>query len=209
MTRFACRARPARGEAPVRLIVFGLVGIALVAVPLWWLKREQKAKVAHIDAAERAASPLAAPLAAPVPRNPDRLGLTFGWQAVADSEYRFASCHGAPRTEGNGSDGACLPRAGDTSCRTSLPLLCLRLAAARPAALATTAELPGFALASRADADARCAADFGSDWRLADYHDGPGGMVHGVPIEGHGLATHRRVWIGASAALANCWNPSP
>lgn len=209
MTRFACRARPARGVAPARLIVFGLVGIALVAVPLWWLKREQGAQVARTDAAERAASPQPAPLAAPAARNPDRLGLTFGWLAVASSEFLFASRNGAPRTEGNGSDGACLPRAGDTSCRTSLPLLCLRPAAARPAALATTTELPGFALASRVDADARCAADFGSDWRLADYHDGPGGMVHGVPIEGHGLATHRRVWVGTNATLANCWDPSP
>ena len=35
-----------RGEVPVRLIVFGLVGIGLLAAPLWWMKRERKAQVA-------------------------------------------------------------------------------------------------------------------------------------------------------------------
>jgi len=209
MTRCARRARPARGAVPARLIVFGLVGIALVAVPLWWLQRERKAQVARTDAAERAVSPQPAPSAPPAARNPDRFGLTFGWSAVDGDNRLFASCHGAPRTEGNGGDGGCQARAGDTSCRTSLPLLCLRPAAAASAALATTAELPGFSLASRAEADARCAADFGPGWRLADYHDGRGGLVHGVPIDGNDPATHRRVWVASSAALANCWDPPP
>ena len=85
----------------------------------------------------------------------------------------------------------CDPYKGDTPCTTPLPLLCIRKSGPGfplplPAGLnnsdqynkwaggviATTA--PTAAPATVTAADAACVAAFGTDWRLAEFHDGWG-----------------------------------
>jgi hypothetical protein len=201
--------RRARGEVPVRLIVFGLVGIALVALPLWFLKKDRHARTAQTDAAERAAVP-PAPVASPPDPTPDRYGVTFGWWAASSELRAFAlSCTGSPRPSDNPLHGECNAQAGDTSCRTSLPMACVRPTAPNELALAITAEVPGFALRSRAAADARCAADFGAGWRMAGFLDSGNGEVRGTPIDGLDAPRHRRVWVAVDHARANCWDAPP
>jgi len=203
------RGAPARGEVPVRLIVFGLVGIALLAVPLWFLKKEGRARVTQADARERAAA--APPPAAASPQaSPDRFGVSFGWWPTpSDPRAMSLSCQAPPQPLDNPLNGACNPALGDTSCRTALPLLCARSTAPGRFMLATTAEVPGFALGSRAEADARCVAGFGADWRMAGYHDGGNGELSGGAPDGFDAARHRRVWVAIDGARANCWDAPP
>ncbi|HET9976959.1 MAG TPA: hypothetical protein VFQ20_05955 [Burkholderiaceae bacterium] len=198
--------RPARGEVPVRLIVFGLVGIALLVAPLWFLKKERRAKLSHADAAERRAD---APASAPprAPASPDRFGLTWGWQPGSlHAGHAFLSCLGQPAPVDNPRHGACNVEAGDTSCRTVLPLLCAR--AGSPRALGTTRAVAGFTLGARADADALCAAELGAGWRMAASEDGggAGGELNGVLDPASAAPTHQRVWVAVENRRANCWD---
>jgi hypothetical protein len=205
-------ARPARGDVPVRLIVFGLVGIALLVVPLWWMKRERPTKAARTDAAERAATP--APAALPQPAaapDPDRLGLTFGWSAPAAPPSLVASCRGLPGTQLDGPEhGDCKPTLGDTSCRRVLPVLCLREGApgARPA-LATVGEVAGYTLATEARANAICAGELGAGWRMARFEDAQSGFIDGERPVGVAADTLRRAWVATRASRANCWDGPP
>jgi hypothetical protein len=195
---------------PVRLLVFGAVGVALVAVPLYLLKQEGRAKRSQADAAERAVDSKARAAPAPTgPADPDRLGLTYGWHAPAEDGRLIASCAGQPPTALAGPHpGECDLRAGDTSCRTALPLLCVREAEARAVDVGTTEAVPGFALASIAAADARCAAEFGAAWRVARHGDANGLAVIGRLDEGRSAATHQRAWVAIDGgARAHCWDP--
>jgi hypothetical protein len=195
---------------PARLLVCGAVGVALAAVPLYVLKQEGRAGRSRTDAAERAADAKArvAP-APPAAADPDRLGLTFGWRPPASDGRLVASCAGQPPTPLAGPHpGECDPRSGDTSCRTALPLLCVREAEAGTVEVGTTEDVPGFALASIAAADARCAAELGAAWRTARHRDAGGLAVIGRRAEGRAATTHQRAWVAIdSGARANCWDP--
>lgn len=85
----------------------------------------------------------------------------------------------------------CDPIDGDTVCTEALPLLCmLDLGLPQPASVPSTSSYfewsggvvattppvaPALAgLSTLADADAHCAAEFGPDWRTAEFHDGWG-----------------------------------
>jgi hypothetical protein len=211
---------PARGMVPARLIVFGLVGIAVIAVPLWLMKKEGRAKIEKAEAAERAAmtptapapaaatAPTAEPAAPAAPNNPDRFGLSFGWAATPSADGLIAGCHGEPRQFDNPHSGSCNPYAGDTSCRTELPLLCSRNVTPNELALATTRGVAGFLLASRADGDARCVAELGAGWRMAGFHDGGGWEMRGQRDAGSGAATHQRAWVAIGDQAGNCWDPA-
>lgn len=199
--------RRARGEVPVRLIVFGLVGIGLVAVPLWYLKKEGRAKIAKTEAAERRAD---APAPAPprAPANPDRFGLTWGWQSGLPQAGRvFLSCHGQPAPTDNPRHGGCNVEAGDTSCRTALPLLCARTGGP-PFTLGATRAVAGFTLSARADGDALCAAELGAGWRMAASEDGggAGSELNGVLDAASAAPTHQRVWVATENRRSNCWD---
>lgn len=200
-------ARPARGEVPVRLIVFGLVGIGLLAVPLWFLKKERRANAVQTDAAERRAD-VPAPAAPRAPASPDRFGLTWGWQSGGAQAGRvFLSCLGRPTPTDNPSHGACNVEAGDTSCRTALPLLCARTGGP-PFTLGTTRAVAGFTLGARADGDALCVAELGAGWRMAASEDGggAGGELNGILDAASAAPTHLRVWVATGNRRSNCWD---
>lgn len=216
--RGRARRRPARGEMTLaRIVALSLVLLAMLAVPLMlWKQRDRELE--QQAAAERAksgaaASAAAAGVAQPAQaapahvNDPDRFGLTFGWAAAA-AERLHASCHGEPKGLANPHRESCNPYAGDTSCRTELPLLCARPAGAEPLALATAPGVAGFLLASRADADARCAQALGPGWRLASFHDGGGWEVQAERVGGVAADTGRRAWVAIDDQRGNCWDPA-
>ncbi|MBK7119838.1 MAG: hypothetical protein IPH64_13080 [Comamonadaceae bacterium] len=85
--------------------------------------------------------------------------------------------------------GSCNPYRGDTSCRTVLPVLCVRATAAPLPGGLDAGAYPGWTggtlgatqpvmgpFWSRALASARCEKELGAGWRMAAFHDGPGGQ---------------------------------
>lgn len=107
---------------------------------------------------------------------------------------------------------------GDTSCMTSLPILCLNVdGSPKPSGLytdfyngwargniATTQPIPGTWLTSQAAADQLCANYFGAGWRMAEFHDGGGGWdwyAYG------NVRSDMHFWVRISNQPANCWNP--
>ena len=72
---------------------------------------------------------------------------------------------------------------------------------------------------SQADADALCAAQFGSGWRLAEFHDPvrEGSGENGEPPRHGGwnfyaagaLDTSTRYWVANNDQAANCWDKKP
>lgn len=176
----------------------------------------------------------AAAVAAEQPR-----GMTWGSydNPATGNGIVFVGCHGKPRTEA----GSCDAYAGDTACATRLPLLCLRVdGRPRPPGLITGKgyamppdfyagwaqgevkagkPVAGTQLRSQADADAMCAAQFGTGWRLAEFHDavreGSGG--NGAPASHGGwnfyaagrLDASTRFWVANNDTAANCWSKPP
>lgn len=177
---------------------------------------------------------LAPPAFAQEPR-----GMTWGsYENVATGNgIVFVGCHGKPRT----AQGSCDAHAGDTACTAQLPLLCLRVdGRPRPPGLVTGKgyamppdfyagwaqgevkagkPVAGSQLRSQADADARCAAQFGEGWRLAEFHDPvrEGSGENGRPPSHGGwnfyaagkLDTSTRYWVANNDTAANCWNKPP
>lgn len=197
-----------------RIIALSLVLLAMLAVPLMLWKqrdrendRQEAAERAKAGAVASGASAVAAPAQAASAHvnDPDRFGLTFGWAAA---ERLHATCHGEPKGLANPHRDSCNPYAGDTSCRTELPLLCARPAGAEPLALGTAPGVAGFLLAGRADADARCAQALGPGWRLASFHDGGGWEVQAERVGGVPADTGRRAWVAIDDQRGNCWDPA-
>jgi hypothetical protein len=201
-----------------RLVVVVGVLLVLLVVPLWLAKKSSDRTKAQV-AAERIQAEAAAPSparaesrpadAAPAleRNNPDRHGLTFGWSA--DPTHARADCHGEPRVFDKPHRDSCNPYQGDTVCRTVLPLLCARVGGG-PAnlALATSTPVAGFLLASREDADARCAQELGSGWRMASFHDNPQGWaLLGERPPGAVIDTRLRAWVFIGDQPGNCWSP--
>lgn len=114
---------------------------------------------------------------------------------------------------------ACDPYIGDTSCRTRLPVACIRPMAApipRPlkrhfasslwsgGRLAFTEPTPGSRFATIGDVDAFCTSRFGVDWRAAELHDG----THNTGIAGFSDPTNvpDRAWVDIiGQPYATCW----
>lgn len=166
-------------------------------------------------------------------------GMSWGSyeNAATGAGIVFVGCHGKPRTE----QGSCDAYVGDTACSTPLPPLCLRVdGRPRPAGLITGKgyamppdfyagwaqgevragkPVAGSQLRSQADADARCAAQFGPGWRLAEFHDAvrEGSGENGEPARHGGwnfyaagqLDPATRYWVANNDKPANCWNPKP
>ena len=149
-----------------------------------------------------------------------------------------------------GFDGSGNPYTGDTICRQKRPILCVNVdGSARPNYVVasgqefyqgwveghytTTLPVKGTTLTSEAAADAKCAADFGAGWRMAEFHDGrytapmdatnnwgtssqngsspwvsftyPTG---GSTAYGFGnINPKTRYWVAVNDQPANCWNP--
>lgn len=119
----------------------------------------------------------------------------------------------------------CDPFRGDTPCDTEQPLLCFAdRAAAAPAlpasvaasqdhfkriwtggTLAATPPVRGGAFRTIGEADAHCRRQFGSDWRVAEWHDGGVGWRFTALREGRSFARVRH-WIDIRGAPHGaCW----
>jgi hypothetical protein len=192
-----------------RIVV--LVGVLLVMllVPLVLNKERNRRmgdKAGATDAAERAVDARAVQAASAArQRDPDRLGLTYGWLPASSADELRAACRGLPPLMADGVMRDCGLARGDTSCRTVLPLLCLREAEGdQPRALATAEAVAGFVIDSRADADARCARALGPGWRMAEYEDGEQGELRVRPAAAD---TRARVWTATRSPGPHCWDP--
>lgn len=149
----------------------------------------------------------------------------------------FSACAGEPKDGPNTGQGPCNTQVGDQSCRTALPVLCVLkdggavtetglpadtpLASAEGGtatfslgaawvggALGATAPVAGFVLGSLAQAHARCAAELGQAWRMAQAQDSALGTSL-IGKRGPGLtATNTRHWVHTSEHPAHCWDPS-
>jgi hypothetical protein len=206
--------RRQRGDINLpRLFTVIAIFVAILAVPLYFLKGRAKA-IDKAVAAERAqvAPPPTAKVAEPEPEpasgnHLDRFGLSFGWMPDPGSDQLHASCHGEPRGVGQPHRDSCNPYQGDTSCRTLLPLLCARAPEGdTPYALSTSLPVAGFLLSSLEDANARCAQDLGSGWRVASFHDNGGWELRGPRLPGTIADRRTRAWVFISDQPGNCWN---
>ena len=117
---------------------------------------------------------------------------------------------------------------GDTSCKTSLPVLCIRVDnSPRPPYIAlpttgvvgnpefydgwagghltTTTPVLGTTLTSAATGDKLCATSFGAGWRMAEFHDN---RVGGWGLRAYGnIRDDTNFWVKINDQPANCWNP--
>ena len=151
-------------------------------------------------------------------------GLSF---ALADSStvparVAHLACHGEPVPLDHPHRGSCNPYEGDTSCRTVLPIACYRSsgAAAPPnleqdfykgwthGQLGATKPIMGAILKSEPEASARCEAELGAGWRMAEFHDGGGGWGLQGERQG-GLRAGTRYWVYINDQHGNCWNSPP
>jgi hypothetical protein len=215
-----------RGFLTPRVLAVLIVLVLLLIVPLY-LSKNRGALQTQKPVVQT--TPVAASTTEPRPpmavANPDRLGLSLGHGSVPDHPHLILStCSGEPSPSSQTGKTACDTTQGDTSCRTALPLLCIRKdggsaesqglspelqAAWIGGTLAATAPVAGFVLASQSDANARCTNELGEGWRMADMRDAsPAGSLLGR--RGNGLfSVHTRHWVAAAPdQKANCWDPT-
>lgn len=157
-------------------------------------------------------------------------GLTYALIADRNPDAVTLSCHGEPAPTDRPHKNSCNPYQGDTSCRTVLPVLCMRAGAApaptapAPAAvssgpgagysawtggtLGAAPALMGAILESEAYAHAYCEKELGPGWRMAEFQDGAKGWA----LQGQrslGLSQNQRHWVLSRNQPANCWNSKP
>jgi type II secretory pathway pseudopilin PulG len=211
-----------------RALIVVAILLAMLIIPLWMYKgdSDKAAARAKAEAALNTGTPASAttaaataPVAAP---RPIGYGLTFA-MAAADAkrpgDVVHMSCHGQPATLDQPHKDSCNPYKGDTSCRTVLPVLCIKPGSApKPTGLAdgfydgwtggqisATQAVMGAVLDSEAAASARCAKELGQGWRMASFHDGGGGWgVQGN--KGIGLNGNTRYWVYINDQPGNCWS---
>lgn len=111
---------------------------------------------------------------------------------------------------------------GDTSCSIALPVLCIYVSGApdpdpglasfyngwSEGFVTLSDPVTGSDLTSLADGDAVCSDQFGSGWRMAEFHDGdPDGNSAGWNFRAYGsVADLVRFWVYINDQNANCWN---
>ena len=162
--------------------------------------------------------------AAVAPAPTQSYGLTFAQAAApsdAAAEVVHLSCHGEPRQFDQPHQNSCNPYQGDMSCRTVLPMLCVRPTGALlpqgvengfyngwvSGVLGATAPVMGAVLRSLAQASARCEAELGPGWRMAEFHDGQGGWgLQGLPGAGLLGPGQTRYWVAINDQPGNCWD---
>jgi len=212
--------------------VWWLVGIlgVLMLIPLW-LKKGLDDRAALTAKAELQQTTAPAPPPAPAPAasaealRPIGFGLTFALAPLDDKlppDTVGLSCHGEPRQLDRPHQDSCNPYRGDTTCRTVLPVLCIKTTgAAKPdsvldsfyqgwvnGTLAATSPVMGAVLESVDVATARCVAELGVGWRVAEFHDGQGGWgLQGQ--RGTGFDPNTRYWVRINDQPGNCWDSEP
>jgi len=130
--------------------------------------------------------------------------------------YGHDSAHGADKVGCSGGSMACNAYHGETSCNAKLPVLCIAVdgspdpgVAVIPfysewaeGVIATSRRVVGTDLTSLAAGDAICAQQFGSQWRMAEFHDGEG---WGFWAYGY-VRNDTRFWVYIDDQPANCWD---
>ena len=220
-----------RGEfLMARWILLALILGAMLAIP-YWLKKNDDNKLKERAKAEADlnAGYKVVPETATSPSDnsarPISYGLTFAGANAQDqlSNVSYVSCHGQPPPTDKPHKDSCNPYAGDTSCRTVLPVMCIKagevakLDAANgdppqgwtAATLGATAPVMGALLGSRVVADARCEKELGAGWRMADFHAGGGWSFSGRPGQGMLSSGSTRYWLAIDDQPANCWDSKP
>ncbi len=227
-----------RGEFTIgRIIALTGILILMLMVPLYFLKNRDaeatKKEAQEIAAANQVLPVVAAPGASAPPSatNPSATpfignGLTYGIMPGPPdqpAQVVHVGCHGEPKP---GFDephrGSCNPYRGDTTCRTVLPLLCFKPGGQpKPdnlrsgfydgwnnGELGQTQPVMGAVLESRTAADARCGAELGEGWAMADFHGGGGGW--GQSGWRHpSLREGSRFWVHVTDQPGNCWDKKP
>lgn len=147
-------------------------------------------------------------------------GLSFalGNAPVTEPKVAQLSCDGEPVPMDRPQGRSCNPVQGDSSCRVVMPIACFRSSgAARPphadpgfysgwthGQLGATQPVMGALLKSEPAASARCEAELGAGWRMAEFHDGGGTGLQGE--RGPGLRPDSRYWVYINDQRGNCWN---
>lgn len=209
------------------LLVVGIL-VAMLVIPVY-LKKERENREAEVyrKELEMSRGPAAAPASAASPGPSDAPrpighGLSFALMAdlppVAPELVRLG-CQGEPAPQDQARQGACNPMQGDTSCRTVLPVLCVRPSAApAPAgfdpargvwvggALGGTQPVMGAVVESEAMGSARCEKELGPGWQMAGLSVGGSGAWALQGQRGPGLTAHTRYWVHAADQKANCWD---
>lgn len=180
-------------------VVIGLCGFTWATLGLLQAER----KLAPRAEKKADAAPVTVAAAEPAPRGIG-FGLTFARVDAAkpDAETVTLSCHAEPRPLDRPHSGSCNPYQGDTSCRTVLPVLCFRPEGSGE--LMATEPVMGAILQSQAVASARCEAEFGAGWRMAEFRDGGGSQIEGRRGAGFGAPT--RYWVHINDQPGNCWD---
>ena len=208
------------------LLLLLLVGFSTT---VWVYKKKQTAReLTRQTEIAQSAPPPDAPISAAggsAPARPIVFGLSFALVPPADgtpADVVHVGCHGEPHDLERPHKDSCNPYQGDTSCRVTLPVLCLKPGGATlPAGvasgfyagwtggtLAATQPVMGALLESVATASARCAAELGAGWRMAEFHDGGGGW--GLQVQrGGGFGAWTRYWVHINDQPGNCWDSKP
>lgn len=216
-------------ENLIRLLVWSGVALALLGLFYKIVGRGGIHEEAFQDdwghvvrpAKSASASPPARPKMPAVAAVPDRegtiaFGLSLAWVQPTEPGSAHLACKGEPMAGERARDGGCNPYQGDTSCRTVLPVACYRPSGAPPSAsasrgasgdLGATTPVMGALLKSESSASARCEAELGAGWRMAELHDGEGWNLRGR--SGDGLRPDTRYWVHVNDQPGNCWNSPP
>ncbi len=218
-------------------VVLGLAGLGMVKRKANQLAAQQAAAPSVVQQAPR---PLRGASKAAAKGGPDAnseqtgigYGLTYALVPDKNPELATLSCQGEPAQLDRPANGACNPQQGDTSCRTVLPVLCIRAGTA-PAPVSTNPMAPssgqgmvhaysawsggtlagapaimGAILDSEAAAHAYCERELGAGWHMAAHQDGgKGGVLQGQ--RSLGLSQNQRHWVLSRNQPANCWNSKP
>ena len=115
---------------------------------------------------------------------------------------------------------SCDPYVGDTLCTELLPLLCFKETGASnpgvttdsyngwaPGDIRLSSQSSGCKLTTLGAAHSICATEFGTDWRLAEFHEGDGS---GWNFYAYGnIQATSRFWTYIDDQPANCWDQNP
>jgi Domain of unknown function (DUF4124) len=150
-------------------------------------------------------------------RDAPRYGLTYSLSRPGAEPLEGgaveASCHAPPAPIDRPNGASCHPYTGDTACSRRLPLLCWRDADARsgglPAQLGASPAVRGDDLRSDAAASRVCEGALGPGWRLARFHDNPGGWR--LQARRHASLPRAsdnasRYWVAIGDQPGNCWD---
>ena len=116
----------------------------------------------------------------------------------------------------------CNPYRGDTVCATELPVACIKDSDIQgppadltsgihkywsQADIALSPPIAGDKFITVDDVHSWCQSNFGSDWRVASYHDGGGDTIAGWRYKPRDKKSDKRIWINIQDQNnANCWS---